>query len=100
MRCPDTVAPDETFDITVSAENVGGGPGTFRGAVNFSYPLYRPKGFHIELEPGASGEATVSASSKDTEPGTELRYGVRTPAGRSAVAVAVETGSPSTERAN
>lgn len=97
---PDTVAPDETFDVTVSAENVGDGPGTFRGAVNFSYPLYRPKGFDIVLDPGESREATVSASSEDAAPGTELQYGVRTPAGESTVTVAVETESNSTESTN
>jgi hypothetical protein len=97
---PETVAPDETFEITVTAENVGDGLGTFRGAVNFSYPLYRPKGFDIVLDPGESGETTVSASSRDADPGTELEYGVRTPAGRSTVAVTVTTESNSTESAN
>lgn len=94
---PDTVAPDETFEITVSAENVGDGPGTFRGAVNFSYPMYRPEGFDIVLDPGESGEATVLASSKNADPGTELKYGVRTPAGKSTVFVTVGTESTSTE---
>jgi hypothetical protein len=94
---PDTVPPDETFDVTVTAENVGDGPGTFRGAVNFSHPLYRPKAFDIVLDPGRSGEATVSASSEDADPGTELEYGVRTPAGKSTVTVAVEHESSSTE---
>jgi hypothetical protein len=97
---PETVAPDETFEITVTAANVGDGPGTFRGAVNFSYPLYRPKGFDIALAPGESGEATVSASSRDADPGTGLEYGVRTPAGESTVAVAVATESNSTEGAD
>lgn len=97
---PATVTPDETFDITVTAENVGDGPGTFRGAVNFSYPMYRPNGFDIALDSGASGEATVSASSDEADPGTELEYDVRTPAGQSTVAVAVETEPSSTERTN
>jgi hypothetical protein len=97
---PETVPPDETFDITVTAENVGDGPGTFRGAVNFSYPMYRPKGFDILLEPGASDEATVSASSRDADPGTGLEYGVRTPTGQSTVAVAVEAESHSTATTN
>ena len=96
----ETVTPDETFDIAVSAENVGDGPGTFRGAVNFSYPMYRPKGFDIVLDPGGSGEATVSASSRDADPGTELEYGVRTPEGESTVAVTVETESSSSESTN
>jgi len=88
---PDTVAPDESFDITVSTENVGDGPGTFRGAVNFSIPMYRPEGFDIVLDPGEFGEATISASSNDADPETELEYGVRTPAGKSTVAVTVAT---------
>jgi hypothetical protein len=85
---PETVAPDETFDITVTAENVGDGPGTFRGAVNFSGAVYRAYGFDIVLEPGVSDEATVSASSNSGQ-----FYEVRTPAGRSEVTVAVEESS-------
>jgi hypothetical protein len=86
---PETVAPGETFDSTVSAENVGDGPGTFRGAVNFSHPICRPEGFDVALGPGESGEATVPASSEEADPGTELGYGVRTPAGESTVTVTV-----------
>jgi hypothetical protein len=96
VSAPETVAPNETFDITVSAENVGDGPGTFRGAVNFSYPLYRPKGFDIMLDPGESGDATVSASSDDADPGQELEYGVRTPTEKSSVTVTVASESSST----
>ncbi len=102
VSAPETVAPNETFEITVSAENVGDGLGTFRGAVNFSYPLYRPKGFDIVLTPGESGEATVSASSEDADPGRELDYGVRTPTEESGVSVTVveasRSGSTSSER--
>ena len=94
---PDTGAPEATFDIPVSAENVGDGPGTFRGAVNFSYPLYRPKGFDIVLDPMESGEGTVSATSKNADPGRELNYGVRTPAGESEVSVTVEADSSVTQ---
>ena len=95
---PPTVAPGTTFDITIVAENVGDGPGTFRGAVNFSYPFYHPKGFDIELESGASGEATVSAEVDDAEPGRELSYGVRTATGTSTVTTTVESASTATER--
>ena len=110
------MTPDETFVITVIAENVGDGPGTFRCAVNFSSPLYRPKAFDIVLDPGASDETTVSASSepprgqaprhspcflcRDADPGSSLEYGVRTPAGQSTVAIAVEPESNATERTN
>jgi hypothetical protein len=97
---PETVTPDSTFDITVTAENVGDGPGTFRGAVNFSYPLYQPKGFDISLAAGESGEATVSASSKNAEPGKELEYRIRTPAGKSKVSVTVESEATATESTN
>jgi hypothetical protein len=62
--------------------------------------MYRPKGFDIVLDPGGSGEATVSASSRDADPGTELEYGVRTPEGESTVAVTVETESSSSESTN
>lgn len=87
---PETVAPDATFDITITAENVGDGPGTFRGAVNFSYPLYRPKGFDIELDAGESGEASVSASAEGADSGKEIDYGVRTPVGETTVTVTVQ----------
>lgn len=100
INIPETVAPDETFDITVSATNVGDGPGTFRGAVNFSHPTHMAKGFDIVLGSGESGEATVSASTNRADPGTELKYGVRTPAGVSDETVTVETESSSTESTN
>jgi hypothetical protein len=36
----------------MTAENVGDGPGTFRGAANFSFPMYRSKGFdNLVVEP-------------------------------------------------
>ena len=95
---PETVAPGETFDITVSAENVGNGPGTFRGAVNFSYPLYKPEQFDIVLDPGDTGKANVSADIGAGHPGGQETYQIRTPAGRSEVAVTVETESTSTDR--
>lgn len=95
---PETVAPGETFDITVSAENVGNGPGTFRGAVNFSSPMYMAKGFDIVLDSGEFGTAKVSADIGAGHPGGQETYQVRTPAGRSEVAVTVETESTSNER--
>ena len=96
---PETVALGETFDITVSAENVGEGPGTFRGAVNFSYP-YMARGFDIgPLGPGGEGEAAVPTSADHNPPETR-DYQVRTPAGRSEVSVTVERKSTTTESAN
>lgn len=96
VSAPETVSPEERFGITITAENVGDGRGTFRGAVNFSYPLYQPKGFDIVLDPGETGEATVSASSEGADPGRELDYGIRTPTEQSGVGVTVESESPST----
>lgn len=93
VDAPDTVAPDTTFDISVTAENVGDGPGTFRGAVNFSYPLYMPKGFDIALDPGESGTERVEASTEDADPGQEIEYGIRTPVGEGSVSVTVEADS-------
>ncbi|KPN29334.1 hypothetical protein SY89_00047 [Halolamina pelagica] len=90
VDAPNTVAPDETFEITITAENVGDGAGTFRGAVNFSYPLYKPEGFDIPLDPGESNTATVAAEARDAEPGRELEYEVRTPTGETTVTVTVE----------
>ena len=87
---PATVASGSTFEITITAENVGDGAGTFRGAVNFSYPMYMPEGFDIPLDSGASGEASVEADVRDAESGREIDYGVRTPAGETEVSVTVE----------
>jgi hypothetical protein len=87
---PETVSRGETFDISVTAENVGDGPGTFRGAVNFSYPLYQPKGFELALAPGESATATVPAKSGTAESGRTLEYDVRTAAGRTTVETTVE----------
>lgn len=86
-----TVAPDERFDLDLRATNVGTGPGVFRGAVNFSYPLYRPEGFDVELVPGESGSATVEATSEGADSGQTLSYGIRTPLGRREVSVDVAT---------
>lgn len=54
---PDTIAPGETVDSTVTAANVGDGPGTFRGAVNYRSP-YGSNVFEIPLESGESGKTT------------------------------------------
>jgi hypothetical protein len=71
-------------------ENVGDGAGTFRGAVNFSYPMYMPKAFDVALDSGESGTATVEAEIEDAEAGKAIEDGVRTSAGESTVAVTVE----------
>lgn len=44
VDAPGTVAPESTFDIATTAENVGDGAGTFRGAVNFSSPHVHAQG--------------------------------------------------------
>lgn len=92
---PDTVAPGEEFALEVTAENVGGGPGVFRGAVNFSHPSYRPKGFEIPLDADESGRTTVPATAEHTEPGEELTYRFVTAAGETKLTVTVE-GEPET----
>ncbi|MFC7071565.1 hypothetical protein ACFQJ7_16780 [Halovenus rubra] len=66
--------------------------------MNFSYPLYAPKRFDIELDTGEADEDTMPASTENAEPGTELSYGIRTPAEQSTVAVTVEDKWTSTER--
>lgn len=97
---PETVSRGETFDISVTAENVGDGPGTLRGAVNFSYPMYQPKAFDLALAPGESATATVPASTENAESGRTLEYDVRTAAGRATVETTVEGESGSTESTN
>lgn len=94
---PATVAPESTFEISVTAENVGDGSGTFRGAVNFSYPMYMPKPVEITLAPGASGIDTVPAEVRDAEDGKEIEYGVRTPTGETTVSVTVDAGTATPE---
>lgn len=87
---PESVAPEETFDLEMVATNVGDGAGVFRGAVNFSFPYYYPKGFDVVLEPGESGSTTVRATSEGAKGGDVLEYGVRTPVGRREMRVAVD----------
>lgn len=87
---PETVVTGDQFDIEIAAENVGDGPGVFRGAVNFSYPMYMPDGFDIPLAAGESGTVTVGATAEGAQPGTPLDYDVRTAAGDTAVQVRVE----------
>jgi len=100
VQAPDSVAPGTTFDITITAENVGDGPGTFRGAVNFSYPMYRPKGFAVTLEAGESGSDAVSAEVQEGASERDIDYGVRTPTEATTVTVAVESGETATESSN
>ena len=90
---PEAVTPGEPVDITVTAENVGEGPGTFRGAVQFSFPLYSFRTFDNVLGPGESGESVVSIRTDNANPGDDLTYVVRTPTGTSEVSVAVESRS-------
>lgn len=87
---PDTVAAGEEFALEITAENVGGGPGVFRGAVNFSHPSYRPKGFEVALDTDESGRTTVPATTEHTEPGEELTYRFVTAAGETKLTVTVE----------
>lgn len=93
---PETVAPGETFDITVSAENIGDGPGTFRGVVNFSYPVYSAKGFDIVLDPGEADETSISARTRNAGRTSGATYRVRTPSGNSEVSVTIGGESSST----
>lgn len=90
VDAPGSVAPDESFALENTASNVGDGPGVFRGAVNFTFPSYRPEAFDVELDPGESGIATVDATSEGAEPGRSIRYDLRTPLGARDVTVAVE----------
>ena len=90
VETPETVAPGDLFDIEIAAENVGDGPGVFRGAVNFSFPMYMPEGFDIPLAAGESGTGTVEATAEGAQSGTPLVYDIRTPAGDTEVQVEVE----------
>lgn len=58
---PETVTPDESFTVTVTAENVGSVAGTFRGMLNTSvqYASY-PRSVRIDLEPGEQGTWELS----------------------------------------
>jgi hypothetical protein len=82
---PERVPPNATFDIEVSATNVGEGPGRFRGAVNFKNLSYHPETVGLSLAPGESGTAPVEAESGDA--GQTFTYGVRTAAGDIELAV-------------
>jgi hypothetical protein len=93
---PETVTPGEPVDITVTAENVGDGPGAFRGAVQYTFPLYGFKPFDNVLGLGESGESVVSIRTDNADPGDNLTYVVRTPTGTSEVSVGVESGQNST----
>jgi hypothetical protein len=93
---PETVTVGEPVDITVTVENTGDGHGKFRGAVQYSFPLYAFKSFDNVLDPGESGESVVSIRTDNADPGDVLTYVVRTPTGTSEVSVAVESGQSST----
>ena len=62
---PETVVPEESFTVSVTAENVGSVAGTFRGMLNTSvqYASY-PRPIRLDLAPGEQGT-------------WELSYGVR-----------------------
>lgn len=58
---PETVAADESFTVSVTAENVGSVAGTFRGMLNTSvqYASY-PRPIRIDLDPGEQGTWDLS----------------------------------------
>jgi len=90
---PETVPPRDTFDIEITAENVGDGPGVFRGAVNFENISAHTEIFERSLAPGESGTATVQAESGDA--GQTFSYDVVTAGGDAKVTVEIVSGTAS-----
>jgi hypothetical protein len=89
VDAPETVPPKSTFEIEVSATNVGDGAGRFRGAVNFKNLSYHTETVGLSLAPGESGAAAVEAESGDA--GETFNYGVQTAAGDIELAVDIES---------
>lgn len=87
---PEMVTIGEQIDVTVTAENIGDGPGTFRGAVQYGGPLAGFRPFDNVLDPGESGESLVSIPNEHSEP-DYFTYVIRTPTGTSEMSVAVES---------
>lgn len=56
---PDTVAPDEPFDVTVTVANAGG-PGVFRAAVNETGPLYAPHPVRMAIDAQEKRSTSIS----------------------------------------
>ena len=90
---PETVPAYSTFDIEITAENVGNGDGVFRGAVNFENVSAHTETFEFALSPGESGSATVQAESGSG--GQTFSYGVETAGGETEVTVDIVSGTAS-----
>lgn len=90
---PESVPSFSTFDIEIAAENVGDGPGVFRGAVNFENISAHTEIFEFVLGPGESGSATVQAESSSG--GQTFGYGVETAGGSTSIAVDIIAGTAS-----
>lgn len=90
---PESVPSFSTFDIEISAENVGDGAGVFRGAVNFENISAHTETFEFALGPGESGSATVQAESGSG--GQTFGYGVETAGGDTTLSVDILSGTAS-----
>lgn len=90
---PETVPPHSSFDIEITAENVGDGAGVFRGAVNFENVSAHTETFDLTLVPGESGTATAKAESGSG--GQTFSYDVETAGGEAKVAVDIVSGTGS-----
>lgn len=52
IETPERPPADEPFDVRLTVAN-GGGSGTFRGAFNYTAPLYAPQGIVRQIDAGA-----------------------------------------------
>lgn len=92
-NAPETVSAHSTFDIEITAENVGEGPGIFRGAVNFENISAHTETFELSLAPGESGSTAVQAESG--RGGQTFSYDVETAGGDAEVTVDIVSGTAS-----
>lgn len=90
---PEAVPAHSTFDIEITAENVGDGPGVFRGAVNFENISAHTETFELSLAPDESGSTTVQAESG--RGGQTFSYDVETAGGDAEVTVDIDSGTAS-----
>ncbi|MFB6177206.1 MAG: hypothetical protein ABEI99_08720 [Halobaculum sp.] len=77
---PESPSPNEPFDVRLRIAN-DGGPGTFRGAFNYTAPLYYPQGFTAEFAGGENRTVPVTVTIHTDTGATELAAWLASPDG-------------------
>ncbi len=89
---PDTAADADAIPLSVTVENTGAGPGTFRFVVNHRGPTYAPARQRVDLSAGETRTYETDLDPYGTNPGDSVRLAVTTAAEEWEYTVEIEGG--------